>query len=377
MFVQSQQFITCFLSCIIPCLHLFVAWRRTLLSLLPPTGLFVVELVGCARKFLLISLGRAFMPLASCHIGDMLPVFAPIVGPQFALHTFWLHRHWKTHRRALGFWPNSYRLIQCAWESHRGLGTAPYWEDAAIDKHLWKQFANRWLDAKQLQPLIYYPILQDVDLQGRSLLQIGEKFTLLPFRHVPVEAAYETSFRFIPEARVFDNERAIQVCSDGSSKNKKGALAVAFLAPYAPIHEAVLAQAAISGVCTSTRAEIRAAVQALRMIRSAIPFLFDMPIVFMTDSAFVLQVLDECVTFKSHPHDLHELLSLWKQVCARVTAQHVKGHAGHPLNTITDHAAKTALCFTHNRILYRTVDYRKVFLTSPFHDLPDFHTWLG
>ena len=46
------------------------------------------------------------------------------------------------------------------------------------------------------------------------------------------------------------------------------------------------------------------------MIRSAIPFLFDMPIVFMTDSAFVLQVLDESANFTSNPHDIHELLSL-------------------------------------------------------------------
>ena len=160
-------------------------------------------------------------------------------------------------------------------------------------------------------------------------------------------------------------------------KTKKGLLLSLSSHPMHLFTKRFLHKLLFCGVCTSTRAEIRAAVQALRMIRSAIPFLFDMPIVFMTDSAFVLQVLDECVTFKSHPHDLHELLSLWKQVCTRVTAQHVKGHAGHPLNTITDHAAKAALFFTHNRTLYRTVDYRIVFLTSTFHDLPDFYTWLG
>ena len=303
--------------------------------------------------------------------------WAPICTALSIRNTFWLHQHWKTHRRALGFWPNSYRLIQRAWEEFRGLGTAPYWEDAALDKLLWQKFVDTWLDHKNLQPLKYYPNLEHVDLQGRSLLQIGEKFTLLPFRHVPIEPEYDTSFRFVPEVSVFDNDKAVQVCSDGSSKNKRGGLAVAFLAPYAPLHDAILAQASIPGDCTSTRAELRAAIQALKMIRSAIPFLFDMPIVFMTDSAFVLQVLDESANFTSNPHDIHELLSLWKQVCTRVTAQHVKGHSGHPLNTITDHAAKAALFLSHRRTLYRTVDYRRVFLTPHFHNPPDFHMWLG
>ena len=48
--------------------------------------------------------------------------------------TFWLHRNWKLFRRQLGFWPNSYRFIQLAWENLRGLGTPPFWEDAALNK---------------------------------------------------------------------------------------------------------------------------------------------------------------------------------------------------------------------------------------------------
>ena len=99
-----------------------------------------------------------------------------------------------------------------------------------------------------------------------------------------IEPEYESSFRFIPEVSISDNEAAVQVCSDGSSRDSKGALAVAFSAPYSLIENAVIAQALVYGTCTSTRAEIRAAVQALKMIRAALPFLFDIPIIFMTDS---------------------------------------------------------------------------------------------
>ena len=290
--------------------------------------------------------------------------------------TFWLHRHWKSHRRALGYWPNSYRLIQLAWEELRGLGTPPFCEHAALNKDLWKRFVNSWLTFKSLQPLTYYPDLTRVDLQGRSLLQVGEKFTLLPFRHVPIEPDYESSFQFVPAVAVEDTDAVLQVCSDGSSRDRKGALAVSFLAPYTPIEHSVVSQAAIQGTCTSIRAEIRAAIQALRMIRAALPYLGEIAILFMTDSTFVLQVLQEHCLFNCHPNDLHELLHLWKQVCNRVSAKHVKGHSGHPLNTLTDHAARAALLLTHNRIIYRTADYKKVFMTSPCQNMPRFQDWL-
>ena len=285
--------------------------------------------------------------------------FAPISVVLRIRDTFWLHQNWKTHRRALGYWPNSYRLIQLAWEDLRGLGSPPFWDNAALDKDLWRRFINTWLDSKSLQPLVYYP----------DLLQVGEKFVLLPFRHVPVEPDYESSFQYVPEA-------VLQVCSDGSSRDRKGALAVSFLAPYAPIEQSVVSQAAVPGTCTSIRAEIRAAIQALRMIRAALPYLGELQILFMTDSTFVLQVLQEHCLFNCHPNDLHELLHLWKQVCSRVSAKHVKGHSGHPLNTLTDHAARAALHFTHNRTLYRTADYKKVFMTAPYQSMPQFQDWL-
>ena len=278
--------------------------------------------------------------------------FSPISIVLRIRDTHWLHDHWRTHRRRLGYWPNSYRFIQLAWEEHRTLGSPPYWEDGASDRTAWAAFTQTWLTEKQLQPLVYYPDLERVELFGRSLLQVGEAFTLLPFRHVPVESPYMSSFTFVPGPTAETNEACIQVCSDGSHRNNVGGIATVFLSPYSRIEDAVVAQAKVYGPCTSTKAEIRASILALTMIRSALPYLGDMPVIYMTDSSFVLQVLEEQCLFSCHPHDLHQLLSLWHSVSSRVVKQHVRGHTGNPINTLADSAAKAALGFGHFRTLY-------------------------
>ena len=290
--------------------------------------------------------------------------------------TAWLEVHWRSHRRRLGYWPNAYRLIQLAWENLQEWGTPPYWDDAAQDKNVWNTFISHWLAEKSLLPLVYYPDLERVDLLGRSLLQIGEKFTLLPFRHVPVEEAYLSSFTCVPSPDNDSHQACVQVVSDGSHRSTVGGIAVGFLAPYALLEQAVIGQAKVAGPCTSTKAEILAAILALKMIRSALPYLGDIPVCYMTDSTFVLQVLEEACNFRCHPHDIHQLLDLWRQVCRRVSKQHVKGHSGHPLNSLVDVAARASLDFGHTRTLYRTADFRKVFLTLPQHNMPDFHRWM-
>ena len=325
-----------------------------------------------------ISLGQAFMPLAISAIGVTLPDSRHIGTLLSRLCFAFAIRAGcsRVHRRQLGFWPNSYRLIRLAWTDLRGLGTTPFWEIAARDKVHWKAFIQTWLDHKQLLPLQYYPDLERVDLHGRCLLQVGETFTLLPFRHVPVEQPYPSSFHFAQEVEVHSDECALQVCSDGSSKEGCGAGYVVFLSPYAPIEQAVLAQFKIDGKCTSSKAELRSAIQALKMIRQALPFLHDMKIIYLTDSAYVLQILDEHCQFTCHPNDVHELLHVWRQICNRVSKRHVRGHKGHALNTLADVSAKAALRFAHTRVLYRTVDFFKVFLTLPHQQLPDFHKWM-
>ena len=60
----------------------------------------------------------------------------------------WLKDNWKKTRRQLGYWPNSYRYIQLQWEELRGLGTPPYWENAALDRVMWTSFVQTWLNHK-------------------------------------------------------------------------------------------------------------------------------------------------------------------------------------------------------------------------------------
>ena len=59
----------------------------------------------------------------------------------------------------------------------------------------------------------------------------------------------------------------------------------------------------------------------------------------------------------------------------RVCKKHVKGHSGHALNTLADSAAKAALNFQHDRTLYRTASFSKVFLTLQHHGIPHFTSW--
>ena len=84
-----------------------------------------------------------------------------------------------------------------------------------------------------------------MELFGRSLLQVGEAFTLLPFRHVPVETPYMSSFTFVPGPTAETNEACIQVCPDGSHRNNIGGIATVFLSPYSRIEDAVIAQAKV------------------------------------------------------------------------------------------------------------------------------------
>ena len=287
-----------------------------------------------------------------------------------------MHLNWRKCRRQLGFWPNSFRFIQPQWEEHRPLGSHPFWEICALDRSAWRDFISSWLKAKSLEPLIYYPNLSLVDLGRRSLLQIDEKFTLLPFRQPPFESDYESSYSFISSPVDHDEEACLRVCSDGSSRSNSGSLAVSVLGPYALLADAVIAQAKIQGPCTNIRAELRAAIQAFKMIRQSVSFLPHIHFVYMTDSMYVLQSLEEHSQFSSHPHDRLELCHLWKQICSNTTAQHVRGHVGHPLNTLTDTAAKEALQFSHDRTLYRTADFSKVYLTSAAQNPPPFPRWL-
>ena len=94
--------------------------------------------------------------------------FSPICVALRIRNTSWLHANWRTHRRQLGFWPNSFRFIQLQWEEHRPLGSHPFWDVCALDRDAWRLFVASWLKLKNLDPLVYYPNLSLVDLGRRS-----------------------------------------------------------------------------------------------------------------------------------------------------------------------------------------------------------------
>ena len=184
----------------------------------------------------------------------------------------WLQAFQFTLRRQLGFWPNCYRFLQLAWESLRTPSDPWLWVDLAQDRTAWLDFSNLWLRFKGLDPTRFYPDLGSVDLAGRCLLQVGDNFRLLPFRHVPVEQPYNTSFEVIPEPLADSDFGCFQICSDGGCRRGKGSLAVSILAPYAPLEDAILVQQKIPDHCTNNKAELLAAIQALKHIRTLLRY---------------------------------------------------------------------------------------------------------
>ena len=302
--------------------------------------------------------------------------FSPITVAMGIRDGLWLQSFGLTFRRQLGYWPNCVRFLQLAYETLREPHEPAFWVDKALDKQAWVSFSEAWLSFKALSPSKFYQDLCSVDLHGRCLLQVGDNFKLLPFRHVPVQPPYGTSFEVIPEAEVESDVDCFQVCSDGGCKNKIGALALTILAPYSPLEDAVVVHARIPDFATNIKAELLAAVQALKHIKILLRYFPSIPFVYMTDSMLVVQVLEELANITCHPSITHELLSLWHQVCRLGKVVHVRGHSGHPQNTLTDKAATEALSFSHTRLVYRKTDFRKVYMIQPHQCPPPFQSWL-
>ena len=137
-----------------------------------------------------------------------------------------------------GYWPNACRFLQILWDTHRPIGTPPLWDDASQDRDAWRSFTQTWLSHRRLQPNTYYQDLHRVCLHGRCLLQVGSTFRLLPMRHEPIEPPYASPYIYLPTPKDDDDLQVIQVCSDGSSRNRKGGSAVAILPPYGDVSQA-------------------------------------------------------------------------------------------------------------------------------------------
>ena len=110
-----------------------------------------------------------------------------------------------------------------------------------------------------------------------------------------------------------------RVCSDGSSRNRKGGSAVAILPPYGDVSQAVVCNNRIHGDCANIRAEVVARIRALKMILTLRRHLGPhIPIKYMTDSSFVLQVLSEAIKPTIYASEINELYDLWSKLCGSV-----------------------------------------------------------
>ena len=263
----------------------------------------------------------------------------------------WLARNGHKHKRCLGFWPNAARFLQKALEANRMIGQPPYWYQAALDR-------------------------PTCDLHGHMLLQVGEKFRLLAMRHPPVEEPYPSAYKYVAPTDCNDDVQAVVFCSDGSSKLAHGSYGVVILAPYAELGSAIVAQGRVDGYCTNIRAEIVAACQAFTLIKQFKYYCPLIPVIFLTDSEYVLQLLDETLQPTCHVPDTNNLTSIWQSLCTSVSAKHVKAHKGHALNELADRAAKEAYFFNHFRRVVRDVHYNRVYLLRDHQPNPQFHKWL-
>ena len=280
--------------------------------------------------------------------------------------------------QSLATGPMHGRFLQILWDTHRPIGTPPLWDDASQDRDAWRSFTQTWLSHRRLQPNTYYQDLHRVCLHGRCLLQVGSTCRLLPMRHEPIEPPYASPYIYLPTPKDDDDLQVIQVCSDGSSRNRKGGSAVAILPPYGDVSQAVVCNNRIHGDCANIRAEVVARIRALKMILTLRRHLGPhIPIKYMTDSSFVLQVLSEAIKPTIYASEINELYDLWSKLCGSVVATHVKGHAGHALNTLADHAAKQALYFSHYRVVYRTADFKHAQMLTSASSPPEFVSWLS
>ena len=91
----------------------------------------------------------------------------------------WLEDHPHVKRKP-GYWPDAVRWIQLAWQSVGHLGN---WLHQASDREGWKAFIDQWIASKFPHPTGFFQELQYVDLLGRSLLHVGDRFWLLPMKH--------------------------------------------------------------------------------------------------------------------------------------------------------------------------------------------------
>ena len=192
------------------------------------------------------------------------------------------------------------------------------------------------------------------NLMGRQLLQLGHRFHLLPMRHVPVEEPYEEVLRIVPQEGEEDCLAQFQIATDGSAKSSVGAFSAVLLAPYSEIETAVVGRGKMAGVATNITDEMQAAIQGLRMALEVSRVSGIGSLVLLTDSMYVVQLLEDSIVTTRHAGPAAELLALWNRLLLTtdICARWVRGHASCLLNNLADSHARHMLEVHHVRVEY-------------------------
>ena len=175
--------------------------------------------------------------------------------------------------------------------------------------------------------------------------EVGSRFYLLPFRHYPVEDMYDSPLRVVLSAEEQMAPAVFQVVTDGSSKQNVGGYAAVLMPAYGDVEMAVVGRGKMQGRATNIQAELQAAIQGLKMILQVYRAVGVAHFELLTDSMYVVQLLEDSMTSVRHAGQAAELLALWQRLLliATVQVRWVKGHSNHLINDIADRHAKMSL----------------------------------
>ena len=276
-------------------------------------------------------------------------------------------------KRKKGRWPNAVFGLALLWRRCRQHGDSMFWEGGAQDRQRWKQFVHEIFAIKGLLPDRFFPDLHEVDLCHRCLLRTGDRFWLLPQTHPPIDPPYPSSFKHVQDTEEVDEVSCFTFACDGSRKGTLLGAGVAVLPPYGEIpKDAILCGFPVRGApATNIRAELVGATKALEMCLQLMTKVPEGRIVLLTDSAYVLQVLEGGTVGFAHVSLQAGLCMLWHKCSDRVRIKHVRSHSGHALNELADQAAKAALTFPGSHFFVRTADYNRAFVPEQGAQIPD------
>ena len=173
-----------------------------------------------------------------------------------------------------------------------------------------------------------------------------------------MEEPHEEVLRIVPQDGEEDSLAHFQIATDGSARAEVGAFAAVILAPYSEVETAVVGRGRMFGTATNITAEMQAAIQGLRMALSGIG-----TFVLLTDSMYVVQLLEDSIVTTRHAGPAAELLALWNRLLLTtdISAKWVKGHAGCVLNNLADVHARRMLTMPPGKVEYvRALSHEKL-----------------